>query len=123
MTSNPDRNELIASQRRASLSRRHFLRGLGACVALPGLESLRSARLLAAEAPAAATATLAATASGAPLRSAFVFLPNGAIPSAWWPTQEGAEYELSRTLQPLETSRELVQILGGLDHQNAEAGP
>src|SRR5690242_2576953 len=121
MTSNADRNELVESQRRASLSRRHFLRGLGACVALPALETLRPTTLLAAEAREAAA--LAATASGAPLRAAFVFFPNGAIPGAWWPKGEGAEFEPSRTLQPLESSRSMVQVLGELDHQNAEAGP
>lgn len=35
-------------------NRRHFLRGLGACVALPVLASLRPLRLLAAEATSAA---------------------------------------------------------------------
>src|SRR5579864_196556 len=114
MTSKPDPIEQIASERRASLSRRHFLRGVGACVALPTLTSLRPATLLAADAPAAAA--LGATAAGVPLRSAFIFFPNGAIPSAWWPEEEGAEFEFSRTLEPLGTSRKFVQVLGGLDH-------
>lgn len=105
----------------AGLSRRQFLRGLGACVALPAFESLGSARLLAAG--SAAAHELATTLSGAPLRTAFVYFPNGAIQSAWWPEKEGTEFALSRTLAPLESSRRWVQILGGLDHHNAEAGP
>jgi hypothetical protein len=105
----------------AGLSRRQFLRGAGTCVALPLFASLGPSRLLAAgPVPGAAPAT---TATGAPLRTAFVFFPNGAIPSAWWPTGEGADFKWSRTLQPLESSRQFVQVLGGLDHKTAEPGP
>jgi hypothetical protein len=109
------------SQRGAGLDRRHFLRGLGACVALPLFESLRPVRLLAAETTPGSP--LAVTATGAPLRSAFVFFPNGAIPSAWWPTGKGTDFTFSRTLQPLEACKPFVQILGGLDHKTAEPGP
>ncbi len=109
-----------AAQRRASLSRRQFLRGAGACVALPLLESLGPARRAAA---GPAGPALASTATGAPLRAAFVFFPNGAIPSAWWPTGEGADFRWGRTLAPLEASRKYVQVLGGLDHKTAEPGP
>jgi hypothetical protein len=116
-----DPNDQIASQRLASLSRRHFLRGLGACVALPGFESLRSSQLLAAGAPAAGG--LAATATGAPLRAAFIFFPNGAIPSAWWPKGDALNFPLSRTLQPLEPIKHQIQVLGGLNHHTAEGGP
>jgi len=104
-----------------SMSRRHFLRGLGACVALPLFESLRPARLFAAE--GAAAGTLATTATGVPLRTAFIFFPNGAIPSAWWPTGEGPDFKWSRTLQPLEKNKAFVQVLGGLNHKTAEPGP
>jgi hypothetical protein len=103
----------------ARLSRRHFLRGAGVCVGLPLFASLRPVKLLAA--PAAAS--LAATPTGAPLRTAFIFFPNGAIPSAWWPTGEGADFKWSHTLQPLEKLKDSVQVLGGLDHKNADPGP
>ncbi|HVA46452.1 MAG TPA: DUF1552 domain-containing protein [Pirellulales bacterium] len=105
--------------RGAGLNRRHFLRGVGAAIALPAFESLRPAKLLAAE----SAAGLATTASGAPLRTAFVFFPNGAIPDAFWPEGDGADFQWSRTLQPLEPLKDFVQVLGGLDHKNAEAGP
>jgi hypothetical protein len=62
------------------------------------------------------------TKTGAPLRSAFVFFPNGAIPSAWWPKKEGADFPLSRTLQPLESLRKSVQIMAGLNHRTATGG-
>ncbi|HWB13225.1 MAG TPA: DUF1552 domain-containing protein [Pirellulales bacterium] len=109
--------------RRAGFDRRRFLRGLGAAVALPAFESLGATRLWAGESAGAAASPLAATSTGAPLRTAFVFFPNGAIPDAWWPASDGADFPLSRTLQPLEPLKDFVQVLGGLDHKNAEAGP
>ena len=102
----------------AAMNRRHFLRGLGACVALPAFSSLIPARMLAATADAG----LATTATGAPLRTAFVFFPNGAIPSRWWPTGGETDFSLAATLQPLESVRSHVQVLGGLAHANANAG-
>src|SRR5690348_16897139 len=108
-------NEKRAAQRQFNLNRRHFLRGLGACVALPTLESLRPLSLLAAPAGA-----LASSPTGAPLRTAFLCFPNGAIPSAWWPTGEGKDFEFSRTLKPLEPLRQHLQVLGGLNQKFAE---
>jgi len=119
MKANPVLPETLAAQRHAGFSRRNFLRGLGACIALPTFESLSPIRLLAAE----TSAKLATTASGAPLRTAFVYFPNGAIPSTWWPEGGISDFKLGRTLQPLEASRQQLQILGGLDHLNAAPGP
>src|SRR5882724_237605 len=110
----------LAAQRRASFSRRQFLRGIGACLALPAFESLTPWKLLAAE--AVATGALATTATGAPLRTAFVFFPNGAIQPNWWPDGNGTDFKFNATLQPLEESREYVRVLGGLDHLCANAG-
>ena len=65
-------------------SRRHFLKGLGVCVALPALESIMPATsAFAAESAASGGGApgLATTASGAPLRTAFIYFPNGAIAS------------------------------------------
>jgi len=117
MRSDQDRNADLA----AGFTRRHFLRGLGVAVTLPLLESLRPS-LLTAAAPASGT-PLGVTSTGAPLRAAFLFVPNGAIPSTWWPTGEGAGFKWSRTLQPLEKHRQFVQVLGGIDHRAAEPGP
>jgi hypothetical protein len=99
----------------SNFNRRQFLRGLGACVALPAFASLAPTRLLADS----STRKLAVTATGAPLRSAFLYFPNGAIPDLWWPNQEGANFELSRTLQPLAKFKSKVQILGELDDRAA----
>ena len=101
-------------QRQAAFSRRNFLRGVGACIALPTLESLVPGRLLATE--------VAKQAAAAPVRSAFLYFPNGAIPASWWPTTEGTDFALSPTLEPLGDSRKFVQVLGGLDDHAADAG-
>jgi len=111
--------ETLAAQRHASLSRRRFLRGLGACVALPAFESL----LFAGPAAPKAVGDLARTATGAPLRMGFVYFPNGAIQSTWWPKGEDEDFELNRTMQPLEKVKHQLQILGGMDHVNATPGP
>ena len=118
------RDEKLA-QRAASVSRRRFLRGVGACVALPALESLLPKGALASVAQAAGSAAApgATAASGAPLRMAFVYFPNGAIQPNWWPTGEGKDFQLARTLQPMEKLKDKFQILGGLDHKNATPGP
>ncbi|HWB02366.1 MAG TPA: DUF1552 domain-containing protein [Verrucomicrobiales bacterium] len=99
-------------------TRRLFLRGLGASIALPAFQSL-APRLRAA----ATAAKLATTATGAPLRTAFFFFPNGSIPSRWWPAKEGTDFEFSPSLKPLEEVRKHVQIIGGLENLNGEGGP
>ena len=111
-------NHQIAAERHLAFNRRNFLRGLGACIALPAFESLGALKALAAP-----TTKLATAASGAPLRAAFLFFPNGAIPAAWWPKGEGKGFEISRTLKPLEPVRQYLQVLGGLNQKNAEGGP
>jgi hypothetical protein len=113
-------NEALAQSRSSFLNRRRLLRGLGVCIALPVFESLGNAGRLAA---AVAEHGLATTASGSPLRTAFVYFPNGAIPSAWWPATAGADFPLKRTLSPLEPHRHSIQVLGGLNHRTAEGGP
>ena len=104
----------LAAQRRLAFSRRHFLRGLGACVALPMFESLRPLSVL-----AATEARPGTTETGAPLRTAFMCFPNGAIPGAWWPSGADKDFEFSRTLKPLEPLREHLQVLG---RARSEAG-
>src|SRR6266540_2304036 len=110
-----------AAQRYASLSRRHFLRGLGACLALPAFESLRPFRAFAAD--AGKTAQMASTPTGSPLRMAFVYFPNGAIPANWWPDCEEDDFALNRSMRPLENVKHRLQVLSGLDHVNATPGP
>lgn len=103
-------------------SRRRFLKGIGACVAMPAFESMIRGEASAAAATTASGAALATTATGAPLRMAFVYFPNGAIQSNWWPKGEGKDFQLSSTMEPLAGLTDQFQVLGGLDHLNATAG-
>ncbi len=112
--------ESIAEQAHLTASRRKFLRGLGLAVALPAMESLLPRGINAAV--AGATRGLGTTASGAPLRMAVLYFPNGANQKCWWPTGEGAGFQLNRTMEPLASLRDKIQVLGGLDHMNATAG-
>jgi hypothetical protein len=112
---------LAAAQRHLSLSRRQFLRGVGACVALPVFDSLLRPVARAASAPLAEGA-LAASPTGAPLRMAFVYFPNGAHQNYWWPTGEGSNFTLGKTMQPLLPLQRSIQVISGLDHKNATAG-
>ncbi len=98
-----------------SLNRRHFLRGIGACLSLPAFEALSGKARAAA--PAFAT-----TASGAPQRMAFIYFPNGAIHDQWWPTGTGSDFKLGNTLAPLENLKHRLQVVSGFAHKNAEAG-
>lgn len=112
----------LAAQRHFALNRRQFLRGLGACVALPVFESALSPVLRAATASAAAGEGLAVTATGAPLRMGFIYIPNGTHQANWWPTGEGSDYALSKTLEPLTPHKSTFQVLAGLDHKCAAPG-
>ena len=99
----------------AGINRRRFLRGLGASIALPAFASLAPMRLLAGPSASAA--------AKAPMRMAFLYVPNGTIPSAWWPEGEaGKDFAMPRTLQPLEKLRQQVQIISGLEDINADPG-
>src|SRR5690348_2319474 len=91
------------------LTRRHFLRGVGVAIALPAFESL-ARPAFAAQASGAALAT---TATGAPIRTAFVYFPNGAIPAAWWPTGEETSFTLGKTMAPLASFQDKINILRG----------
>jgi hypothetical protein len=96
-----------AVERQSSLSRRQVLRGLGACVALPTLLS-------------ASPAFARAASKAAPTRMAFVYVPNGAIPAAWWPAGDGgADFALSPTLAPLANVQKQLQVISGLDDVSA----
>lgn len=94
-----------------NMNRRRFLRGLGACIALPAFASFEPMRALAAS-----------VAAKAPLRTAFLYVPNGIIPSAWWPEQTGSNFSLPATLQPLENLRDKFQLISGLQDLSADPG-
>jgi len=86
------------------LSRRHFLRGLGATVALPLLDCMKPLRAVAAEEPAK------------PRRAVFVYIPNGVNVLTWQITKAGADYELSAPMRSLERHRADITPMSGLYH-------
>jgi hypothetical protein len=110
MRKGPQANETIAAERRLSMSRRNFLRGVGACVAIPTLPSLvpRVAR--------------AAGAVSAPVRMAFITIPNGVNQDCWWPSGDDKDFKLGPTMEPLAALKSHIQVISGLDHINATAG-
>jgi hypothetical protein len=95
---------------RKHVDRRMFLRGLGATLALPLLDSMT---------PAMAETTAGAV--KAPVRMAFVYVPNGIIPAAWSPTAAGTNFEFMRAMKPLEPFRENINVLTGLAQINGRA--
>jgi hypothetical protein len=53
----------------------------------------------------------------------FVTIPNGVMQDHWWPTGIGKDFELAPTMEPLAALRDQIQVISGLDHINATAGP
>ena len=92
------------------LSRRTILKGLGATMSLPLLEGMLSNNGLAAGAS-----------TDAPLRTAYVFFPNGAIMPEWTPETDGENFEFSKTLKPLESFRDSLNVISGLAQDNGRS--
>jgi Protein of unknown function (DUF1552) len=91
-----------------AVARRSFLRGAGAAVALPFLDAM---------VPALARAD----AAKAPVRMAFVYVPNGIDMRNWNLDYEGKLETLPRILKPLEPFKDDVTILGNLTHNTGRA--
>lgn len=91
------------------LSRRTFLRGLGATLALPLLDAMLPT--LSAAAPKKAAR-----------RMVSVYSPNGVNVWDWFPKTAGPAYQFSPTLQPLEPLREHLTVISGLHHPRMKLG-
>ncbi len=102
------------------MQRRRFLKNLGISIALPAYQSLLPKGITATAANN--STALATTASGAPLRTAYCYFPNGVNEENWWPTGGSGKLQLNRTMKPLKKVKAKIQALGGLDHINATAG-
>src|SRR3954453_14885495 len=107
------------------VSRRGFLRGVGVCVALPTLESLwpggaTKAFAAAAESASAAAAPLATTATGMPLRMAFVAFANGVNYPRWVPKGEGKNFELRGGFSAVTDLKDRCQVITTLQHEAAK---
>jgi hypothetical protein len=103
-----------------SLPRRTFLRGMGAAVALPFLESMAPAMTPLAQSPARS-----------PLRFGGVYLPNGCVMDNWTPKTTDGSLEFLPVLKPLESFRNQMTLVGNLtraggknstDHAVSSAG-
>jgi len=106
--------------RTETLSRRAVLRGIGVTMALPWLEAMSGGSAAIARAGTALGAR-GVGASGAPLRLAFVFAPNGVNYESWMPRGKGSAFELSPALEPLAGVREHVNVVTGLTLDKARA--
>ncbi len=93
---------------RKSLPRRTFLRGIGATLALPLLDSM-------------VPAMAAAPSIASPTRLSFVYVPNGMIMDQWTPAALGSHYESPKILEPLAPFRDDMLVLSGLAHNTGWA--
>jgi hypothetical protein len=90
------------------VTRRHILRGAGAALALPWLES---------SAPAAPNGEVQKL-TEPPLRMACLFMPNGTRPDYWTPAGDGEDYEITPHLKPLESLKSEFLLLENLWNKN-----
>ena len=100
------------SRRRKScqkLSRRTVLRGLGASIALPWLESI----------PVWGDETTSRRSNEPPVRFACVFAGNGFAKNHWWAREAGGTMELGNVLTPVEAFKEKLTFIRGLYNPNA----
>jgi len=86
---------------RRHLSRRTLLRGAGASLALPLLDSMVPA--------------LSATPKAQP-RFGAIYFPHGATMTRWTPADDGREFTFSEILQPLAPYRAHVNVITNLGH-------
>ncbi|MDR0779897.1 MAG: DUF1552 domain-containing protein [Pseudomonadales bacterium] len=87
------------------LPRRTFLRSAGLAVALPLLDAMVPALTPLAQAQALV----------APKRFVGVWHPQGAAPGYWSPVEAGSDFAFSYITKPLQTLRERVVLITGLD--------
>ena len=90
---------------RKHLSRRTFLRGSGAMIALPFLDAMAPAQT-----PVRNTAATPRT------RFVSFYVPHGATMDKWTPATEGAGFAFTEILKPLEPFREHLNVISGLAH-------
>lgn len=89
------------------LGRRTFAKTLGlSALALPFLRALPSQAQV-----------------DAPKRFIFMFSPNGTVPDAWGADGGERDFTLRRILAPLESFREQLLVLEGVDQRSAREGP
>jgi hypothetical protein len=91
------------------ISRRTMLRGLGTAMALPLLDAMAPALVLAGERKAV------------PTRMAFIYVPNGKHMPDWTPAAEGEDWQLPYIMEPLAPVKDRLLVLTGLAQHHARA--
>ena len=99
--------------RNSGFSRRGFLRGVGACLALPAFDSLAST---------AGAATKQVGGSGVAKNFVCVAPDYGIYPSGFFPAETGSDYKMPTLLKPLERMRSEMSVFSGLDHPGVSGG-
>src|SRR5271154_5825234 len=90
------------------MNRRTFLRGAGAAVALPFLESVVHAD--------------GTTDARPPLRMGIFTVTGGTVLESWRPTEAGRLARLPSILRPLEAHKDDMLVLSGLSHSGRSEG-
>ena len=94
-----------------TLPRRTVLRGLGASLALPLLDSMVPAL-------SSASAQVVQPAK----RLGIVYVPNGMAMKSWTPANEGAGFEITRIMEPMGAYQDRMLVITGLDGPRSNAG-
>ena len=94
------------------LPRRTLLRGLGASVALPLLDSMVPA-LTAQELTSALPVK----------RLGIIYVPNGVFMDNWTPPEGGSDFSLPSTMEPLAPFQDQMLVLTGLSNKMGDAWP
>jgi hypothetical protein len=97
------------SSQRFTLSRRRLLQGAGAALALPWLEGMTTGKAL-------------ANGGKGPTRLGVLFMPNGVREDQWTPSGEGADFELSKTLTPLQPLKDQIVVPTNLWNKASNIG-
>jgi hypothetical protein len=95
-----------------AIPRRMVLRGVGASIALPLLDSM-----------VPALSALARTPAKTVRRLSTVYVGNGAAPGYWFPKIEGRGFELTPSLTPLASHRDTLIVLSGIDNKLGDNRP
>ena len=84
------------------ISRRTVLRGAGVALSLPWLEAMAEANQ---------------SLPKPPVRTAFVFMPNGVVPEHWTPSGDDESFELTPYLKSLAPVKDEITLLENLWHE------
>ena len=93
-----------------SFGRRQFLRGCSVALALPWMESVGR------------SSSVTAAANVPPVRTAFIYFPNGVWEKSWVPETTGFDYKLSQSLEPIGDLKDSVLVVSGLDKKHSHGG-